>query len=121
MSKESKKTATFAGVAAALVLLVWITAPRAHEAEGFKHQGEEFYPAFKDPLKAAALEVIDYDELTGVPKPFKVQVVNGMWSIPSHHNYPADGKDRLAKTAAGKRASRRSSRSTPPVTSSPRC
>ena len=23
------------------------------------------------------------------------------WTIPSHHNYPADGKERLAKTAAG--------------------
>jgi hypothetical protein len=23
------------------------------------------------------------------------------WTIPSHHGYPADGKDRLAKTAAG--------------------
>jgi hypothetical protein len=103
MNKEGKKTSIFAGVAAALVLLVLVTAPRARsarETEGFRSQGEEFYPAFKDPLKAAALEVIDYDELTGVPKPFKVQVVNGMWSIPSHHNYPADGKDRLAKTAA---------------------
>jgi hypothetical protein len=26
---------------------------------------------------------------------------NGRWTIPSHHGYPADGKDRLAKTAAG--------------------
>src|SRR5207248_1458708 len=33
-------------------------------------------------------------------KPFRVQVVDGQWSIPSHSNYPADGKDRLAKTAA---------------------
>jgi hypothetical protein len=103
MNKEGKKTAIFAGVAAVAVLLVLLTGSRArsaHESEGFRNQGEEFYPAFKDSLKAAALEVIDYDELTGTPKPFKVQVVNGMWSIPSHHNYPADGKDRLAKTAA---------------------
>jgi hypothetical protein len=103
MNKEVKKTAIFAGIAAVTLLLVLATAPRArsaHESTGFRSQGEEFYPAFKDSLKAAALEVIDYDELAGTPKPFKVQVVNGMWSIPSHHNYPADGKDRLAKTAA---------------------
>jgi hypothetical protein len=100
MSKEGKKTAIFAGIAAVLVLLAVVSSPRPRAAAEFRSQGEEFYPAFKDPLKAAALEVIDYDELAGTPKPFKVQVVNGMWSIPSHHNYPADGKDRLAKTAA---------------------
>jgi len=100
MNKELKKTSIFAGVAAVLVLLAVVTSPRPRAAAEFKAQGEEFYPAFKDPLKVAALEVIEYDELTGTPKPFKVQVVNGLWSIPSHHNYPADGKDRLAKTAA---------------------
>jgi hypothetical protein len=26
---------------------------------------------------------------------------NGRWTIPSHYNYPADAKDRLAQTAAG--------------------
>jgi hypothetical protein len=104
MNKEAKKTAIFAGVAAVLLVTVLGTGPRARsarESEGFRGQGEEFYPAFKDSQKAAALEVIDYDELGGVPKPFKVQRdANGLWSIPSHHNYPADGKDRLAKTAA---------------------
>ena len=33
--------------------------------------------------------------------PFKVKFKDGKWVIPSHHNYPADAKDRLAKTAAG--------------------
>jgi hypothetical protein len=100
MKQEFKKTSYFVGTAALLVLLAWATKPGTREAAPFTHQGEEFYPAFKDPLSVASLEVIDYDELGGVYKPFKVQVVNGQWSIPSHHNYPADGKDRLAKTAA---------------------
>lgn len=100
MNRESKRTSVFVGTAALLVLLAWATKPGTREAAPFTHQGEEFYPAFKDPQSVASLEVIDYDELAGVYKPFKVQVVNGEWSIPSHHNYPADGKDRLAKTAA---------------------
>jgi hypothetical protein len=100
MTSEAKKTGLFAGVAALLVLLAVVSMPRASVPAPFNDQNEEFYPAFKDPLKAAALEVIDYDDLAGTPKPFKVQVVDGHWSIPSHHNYPADGKDRLAKTAA---------------------
>jgi len=99
VKNEARKTAIFAGVAAALVLLAVVTAPRAKEAAVFAAQGGEFYPGFKDPLKVAALEVIEPDEF-GTFKPFRVQVVNGQWSIPSHSNYPADGKDRLAKTAA---------------------
>lgn len=100
MTAEGKKTGIFAGVAAVLVLLAVVTAPSPREAAVFASQGGEFYPAFKDPLKAAALEVIEYDALGNAPRPFRVQVVDGQWSIPSHDNYPADGKDRLAKTAA---------------------
>jgi len=43
---------------------------------------------------------VDFDGTTGTYKPFKVQVLNGIWSIPSHHNYPADGKERLKNTAS---------------------
>lgn len=100
MRSEAKKTGIFAGVAAGLVLLAILTSPRAPQSAVFASQGGEFYPAFKDPLKAAALEVIESDAVTGEPRPFRVQVVNGQWSIPSHDGYPADGKDRLAKTAA---------------------
>jgi len=100
MMSETKKTGIFGGVAAVLVLLAIVSAPRAREAAVFSAQGGEFYPAFKDPLKVASLEVIEPDDLSGGFKPFRVQVVDGQWSIPSHSNYPADGKDRLAKTAA---------------------
>jgi len=100
-TSEGKKTGIFAGVAVVLIALAIATAPHTSQTSAvFASQGSEFYPGFKDPLKAAALEVIEYDELSSAPKPFRVQVVNGQWSIPSHENYPADGKDRLAKTAA---------------------
>jgi hypothetical protein len=100
MMTETKKTGIFGIVAAVLVVLALVSAPRARQAAVFSAQGGEFYPAFKDPLKVASLEVIEPDDLSGGFKPFRVQVVDGQWSIPSHSNYPADGKDRLAKTAA---------------------
>ena len=100
MKAEARKTSIFIGTAAVLVLLAVVTRPSPRADVVFDPQGTEFYPGFKDPLKAASLEVIDYDGLTGTYKPFKVQVVNGIWSIPSHHNYPADGKERLKNTAA---------------------
>jgi hypothetical protein len=45
--------------------------------------------------------VVEFDEETAAARPFKVTFDQGKWTIPSHHDYPADGKDRLAKTAAG--------------------
>ncbi|MGD8415172.1 MAG: DUF4340 domain-containing protein, partial [Candidatus Latescibacterota bacterium] len=62
--------------------------------------GEPFFPEFTDPNAARTLEVIEFDENTGEARPFKVTFQGGRWTIPSHYDYPADGKDRLAQTAA---------------------
>ena len=98
---EMKKTLTYAGVALFLVLLAWVTAPRQVTPDAFADQGETFFPDFTDPNAATTLEVVEFDEETGEAIPFKVTFKEGRWTIPSHHDYPADGKDRLAKTAAG--------------------
>lgn len=98
---ENKKTVVFAGVAVALAILALIFAPRRITPDAFLEQGEPFFPEFTDPNEAITLEVIDFDEATGAARPFKVTFENGRWTIPSHHDYLADGKDRLARTAAG--------------------
>src|SRR6185437_15135674 len=69
--------------------------------ESFKDQGEFFFPDFKDPFACTDLEVVEYDNATATARQFKVMFKDGKWLIPSHHNYPADAKDRLAKTAGG--------------------
>ncbi|MBD3258012.1 DUF4340 domain-containing protein [candidate division GN15 bacterium] len=98
---ENRTTITFVGVAVVLAALAWILAPRQITPEAFVDQGEEFYPDFTNPNTATTLEVIDYDEATASADPFKVTFKNNQWTIPSHHDYPADAKDRLAQTAAG--------------------
>ena len=98
---EYQKTGIFLGVTIILGSLAMFTGrPSRPNLAQFSDQGEPFYPRFIDPAVAAALEVIDYDEETGTATPFKVQVRNGRWTIPSHYNYSADGEDRLATTAA---------------------
>jgi hypothetical protein len=97
---ELKKTMTFGGVAAALALLALVTAPRRITPKDFVEAGEAFFPEFKDPTVATSLEVVSFDEATASAVPFKVELKDGKWSIPSHYDYPADGKERLAKTAA---------------------
>jgi len=98
---ENRKTLAFAAVAVVLVALALLFAPRRITPDAFLDQGEPFFPEFTDPNDALTLEVIDFDETTGSTQPFKVTFKDGLWTIPSHHNYPADAKDRLAKTAAG--------------------
>lgn len=98
---ETKRTIIYGGVALALALLAFITAPKRVTPDAFLDKGELFFPDFSDPNVATTLEVIDYDEETGSAIPFKITFKDGKWTIPSHHDYPADGKDRLAKTAAG--------------------
>ncbi len=97
---EMKKTMIFGGVALGLMLLAFVTAPSPVTPDAFLDQGEEFFPEFTDPNVATSLEVINFDEEAGEAVPFKVIFANGKWSIPSHYDYPADGKDRLSKTAA---------------------
>ena len=62
--------------------------------------GEEFYPDFQDPTKATALRVAAYDKDAAEVKVFNVEFKDGLWRIPSHHFYPADGEEQLARTAA---------------------
>jgi hypothetical protein len=98
---ETRRTIYYAGVALLLAGLAFAVAPRQKMPQAFFDQGQQFFPDFTDPNSARSLEVVDWDEATGQPVPFKVTFENGRWTIPSHHGYPADGKDRLAKTAAG--------------------
>ncbi len=98
---ETRKTIVFAGAALVLAALAVATTPRQKAPDEFFDQGQPFFPDFTDPNSARTLEVVEWDEATGSAVPFKVQYQGGRWTIPSHHGYPADGKDRLAKTAAG--------------------
>ena len=63
--------------------------------------GEQFYPDFVDPTLATSLDVSVFDADAVKPVEFRVQrLENGRWVIPSHHNYPADAEEQLAKTAS---------------------
>ncbi len=98
---EMRRTLVFCGVAVVLAVLALVTAPKRITPDAFLDQGEVLFPEFTDPNAARTLEVIGYDEETGSAVPFKVTYKGGIWTIPSHHDYPADAKDRLAETAAG--------------------
>jgi hypothetical protein len=93
------KTGIAVALAVLLATIASVTSPGAVKSDVFREQGELFFPAFKDPFAATSLQVVEYDATTSSPSIFKVEFKNGKWTIPTHHDYPADGKDRLAQTA----------------------
>lgn len=98
---EVQRTLTFVGVAAASLVVALFAAPSTPKAPAaFSEVGTEFFPDFTDPDTAKSLQVIAYDPTTAEARLFGIEFKDGLWRIPSRHNYPADGKDRLAKCAA---------------------
>ncbi len=98
---ETKKSLILVSVAAGLAVLAWLSAPTPATPDAFLDRDEAFFPDFVNPNEASSLEVIEFDEETAEARPFKVTNRNGLWTIPSHNDYPADGEEQLAKTAAG--------------------
>ena len=98
---ELEKTTAFGGAAILVVALALTTAPSRSAPDAFFDVGETFFPDFTDPEAATSLEVVEFDEDTAAAATFRVMNRNGLWTIPSHHDYPADGEERLANTAAG--------------------
>ena len=99
---ETSRTGTFVAVAAVSVVLAWFFRPVVDitpEKLANAKLGQPFFPEFSDPNEATSIRVITFDESRAASRPFGVEFKNGLWTIPSHHDYPADGKDRLAKTA----------------------
>ena len=96
--KEFAKTFIFVVVAVLVVASVWATRPVV-ESGGDTDVGKPLFPDFTNPLAATSMEIVKYDEETGDPKTFKVAQAGGIWSIPSHDDYPADAKDQLADAA----------------------
>lgn len=100
-SSSMTRTLIFAAVAIISTVLAiaanHLTKPgKAPEYEGF---GQDFNPDFTDASRATSMRVVSFDEATASAKMFTVEYQDG-WKIPSYHNYPADGKDQLAKAAA---------------------
>ena len=99
--KDNLKTILF--VVAALVMLgvagLAYNNSKPLKIDDFELVGQPFFEAFNDAATAKSLEVIAVNPETASVEQFKVEEDDGLWRIPSHHNYPAEAADRLAATA----------------------
>jgi hypothetical protein len=99
---ESTRTIAYVVVAAVSIGLAFILSPPGEitpKQLTEKKVGAPFFENFTNPNDATSIKVASWDEASATPKHFAVSFQNGKWTIPTHHNYPADGQDRLAKTA----------------------
>jgi hypothetical protein len=96
---ETVRTLIFAGAAALLIGLAMITTPASVAPEFFNDEGDLFFPEFTDPTAATSLEIVEFDRETASNDRFVVHFEGGRFTIPSHSNYPADAKDRMAGAA----------------------
>ncbi|MBW3539794.1 MAG: DUF4340 domain-containing protein [Planctomycetes bacterium] len=98
-------THTIAFIAAAAVLagvaIATHLASQPAPLAGFEKVGTEFFKDFDDPNAAKQLEVVAFNEDEATISDFQIVFEDGLWRIPSHHGYPADAKEQLAKTATG--------------------
>ena len=103
LGSETRTTVLYAaaGLACIAVTAVIEFASRPAAIAEYGKVGKEFFPKFTDPTGASGLSLamIDSDQVEA--KEFSVErLENGQWVIPSHHNYPADAEEQLARTAA---------------------
>jgi len=97
---ELRTTLALGGAAVVLAVVALVSAPGRAVPDAFFDIGEPFFPEFTDPEAASTLEVVEFDEATAAAIPFQVTNRDGLWTIPSHNDYPADGAERLSNIAA---------------------
>jgi hypothetical protein len=100
MKSESLKTAIWLAAALCLVIAAALVEPEARQSAIFSDQGETLFPRLTDPNLVKSIEVIDYNETEAVARPLKAEFRNNRWLLVSHNDYPAEARDRVARTAA---------------------
>ena len=97
---ELTRTGLFVAAAAGLIAAAGWIRPESATSEIYSDTGQAFFPSFRNVDAVKAIEVVDYDETEAVARPLKVEFRKGRWLLTSHSDYPAEARDRLARTAA---------------------
>ncbi|WP_182868677.1 DUF4340 domain-containing protein [Rhodopirellula sp. JC639] len=102
---ETQKTGIFWGVAAVVALIAAIVSwPSSNNDDGGNIGsvvGTPLFTEFKDPLTAASLKIVTFNEGQGELKNFEVRkdAESGLWTIPSKGGYPADAIEQMRDAA----------------------
>ena len=96
------KTTLFVAVAAVLAgaagLNHYLNQPS--NSADFELVGKPFFEAYDSTANIASLEVSAIDPVSGELRQFIVRKKDGLWTIPTHFDYPAEAASRLAETGS---------------------
>ncbi len=100
---ENTKTGIFAVVAGVVALAAWLIAPRTVDFSKGPNEdvvGKSLFAEY-EPLDAATLKIVKYDETMGTVSDFEVarDKTSNVWSIPSRYGYPADAAAQMSSAA----------------------
>ena len=89
---ESKKTGIFWIVALAMLGVATVVAWPTPTVEGTQVAGNDLFESFDDPVAAASMKIVTFDEEQQRLSTFEVlrDRESGLWTIPSRDGYPAD-------------------------------
>jgi len=96
---ELTKTIIFLSVAFVSVAAAFFGRPGRVGTEAPDEVGQSMFAELTDPTAAQSLEIVDFDEDSGKANEFSVVQRQGLWTIPSHENYPADATENLQAAA----------------------
>ncbi len=96
---ENAKTITFVVVGMVAILIGIATAPSSAELDETSLVGKNLTEKFSAPEAAKRLRIVRFDPDMGTSHEFEVAEQNGLWSIPSKDNYPADAARQMAEAA----------------------
>lgn len=97
---ELIKTLTMFVLALATVGTTWgvFTLTQPTEPDEYAKVGKTFFASFETSQQIVEMELAALDT-NGKLQTFNLKKQNGLWTIPTHYDYPAEANDRLSQTA----------------------
>ena len=89
---QMNKTLCFIGAAVVATVLAVASRPGAVMVDSSAAENRDLCPQFKDPLAAKSLKIVRFDEGLASLSEIEVKETNGIWTLPSHDDYPADAQ-----------------------------
>jgi hypothetical protein len=96
---ENAKTITFVVIGMLAIVVGLVTQPKSAELDDNELIGQNLTDEFESPDEAKRLRIVRFDEATADLSSFEVAEKNGLWSIPSKSDYPADAAQQMAEAA----------------------
>jgi hypothetical protein len=96
---ENTKTIAFVVIGMLAIVVGLVTQPKSAELDDNELLGQNLTAAFASPDEAKRLRIVRFNEDTADLRNFEVAEKDGLWSIPSKNDYPADAAQQMAEAA----------------------